>query len=811
MKLSRLFFILFSVIGGMLAVLGAYATYNSMMEFRDIRRAAMLSGVETTAMSATVAMSLERSVVQVALAYKDPIPQAFRDIVDDQRAMADEGLALAIEQLEGADFLATQADYVAQTRRALDRVAAIRAEIDALVALPLSQRDPLRAFELPFELKREVVNLKNATVLLRGRTGVSTPISAALQVVQLAAWEVREFGGRARTYYAIATLNRAPISISDKSTLYVDNARGAEAWASLQNALLEVPGIPAEILEEVEAAEALYFGQYIPLLDQLNAVSNASQKSGAPSYPVDFEEFFEFSNAALGAMEQLSQNSGSVLKAYWNSRTSSALFGAALRAGFATVSLAILVVIYRILNVRVVGLIGAVNRILRSLAAGDFDIKIRENRRELPEVRQLFETLKRFTAALVDARKMEGEAKEAAQKQREAEEREAEQERDRLARREARLAKEQAEAEAQATRERRAASEIAAVVEACAAGDFSRRLDTSDKEGVFLEICAGMNRIGETADAGLGAVSQALGQVAQGNLAHRMPDSFEGVFGEIARTMNATAASLAETMTRIASSAESVGGVSAKIGAATDDLTARSQRNATSIQQTASRLGQMNDHVQAAAESAETARGAVENVASMARAEGDGILQTMSAMDEIQKSSDEIGKVLKLIEDITFQTNLLALNAGVEAARAGEAGRGFAVVASEVRALAQRSSDAARDIAQLVNTSASNVRSGVDLVKRSGEALQNILVGVEDAADRIRYIVAATTETSSGIGEIAQATTLLDKDTQQSAAIFEDNTQAVGALATEASSLNNAVSAFRLTSESSDPGLLRAS
>ena len=364
-----------------------------------------------------------------------------------------------------------------------------------------------------------------------------------------------------------------------------------------------------------------------------------------------------------------------------------------------------------------------------------------------------------------------------------------------------RLAEEARRAEDQQARDQAAAEEIAAVVEACANGDFSRRLRTDDKEGIFASLCDGMNRIGMVANEGLGAVNEALDHLANGDLTHRMPDHFRGVFADIATKMNATAESLTGVLTDISVSSTSVDSSSREIARAADDLAKRSEKNASMLEQTATALEQMSSSVSSAAGSADIARQAVEEISGKASNGQDVVNRAVKAMDEIQESSAAIGKILQVIDDIAFQTNLLALNAGVEAARAGEAGRGFAVVASEVRALAGRSSDAAREIAGLIETSGGNVDRGVSLVHESGQALQEIVTGVEDVAAKIREIVTAAKETATGIGEISNATNELDRATQQNAAVFEQTNASVRALQGEATALSGAVSAFRL-----DPG-----
>ncbi|MEL6519718.1 MAG: methyl-accepting chemotaxis protein [Pseudomonadota bacterium] len=806
MRLSSAFLLVFVILGLFMTTLGGYTAYQSVRELRDVRQAAQLGKIETTAVSATVAMSLERSVIQVALAFPGPVPSEFRDIVSEQRSTADIGLAEALRQVELVTSLPTRQDYINQTQNSLQRVAELRQEVDALLAVPIVDRDPARSYQLPLELKREVVNLKNATELLGNREGVGTPVTKALRAVQLKSWEVREFGGRARTYFAIATLNQETISEADLAVSTLNNGRAEEAWYALGNSVRNITGLPSNITQDIAAAEEVYFQQYGSLVKELEDVSRATPPGEVPNYAINFPDFFVFSNTALGVMEDLSQDSGDTLVSEWQSIEKKAIYTALASCSFALISLVGLITIYFSLKHRVFGLFGATTRILKCLASGDVNVRVRENRKEHQEIRELAATVSAFQETLAVARAAEAEAKEAAERQRESEAKQARKERDDAVRREEQAAKSKAEAEARQKRESRAAAEIAEVVEACAAGDFGRRLTVDDKDGIFREICDGMNRIGEIADAGLGEVRVALGHIANGDLTYRMPRNFSGIFEDIAQTMNHTAASLSETLQNVTVSAEKVDGTSTEITALTEDGSARSNQVASSLEQTAAELDQMTNLVQSAENSAQTARAAVEDIAKMAKTGNDVVIRTISAMNEIESSSDEISKVLQVIDEIAFQTNLLALNAGVEAARAGDAGRGFAIVASEVRALAQRSSVAAKKIADLVETSTGNVRSGVELVNSSGEALKTIVAGVDDATQKLHEIVSVSNDTSTGIQEIARSTAELDTETQQNVAVFTETNEAVLTLRAEASNLTAAVAAFRLATAAGDGG-----
>ena len=219
---------------------------------------------------------------------------------------------------------------------------------------------------------------------------------------------------------------------------------------------------------------------------------------------------------------------------------------------------------------------------------------------------------------------------------------------------------------------------------------------------------------------------------------------------------------------------------------------------------TASALTELTAAVKSAADGAASANNTVDGAKANAQNASTVVQQAISAMDAISDSSEKISKIISVIDDIAFQTNLLALNAGVEAARAGDAGRGFAVVASEVRALAQRSSEAAREINSLISVSGQEVGRGVTLVDQTGEALRSIVQDVSVISTHMAEIATSAEQQSAGISEINSAVANLDQTTQQNAAMFEQTTAASFSLANEASTLNDIVAQFVLSDTGRD-------
>ncbi|MEZ5686686.1 MAG: nitrate- and nitrite sensing domain-containing protein [Paracoccaceae bacterium] len=427
------------------------------------------------------------------------------------------------------------------------------------------------------------------------------------------------------------------------------------------------------------------------------------------------------------------------------------------------------------------------------MAAGDLATQVPQT--GAPELLRISAALERFRDSILAARQAEAETRAAAAAQ-EAREHAAEQAR--LADTVARAEHEARESEALRQREQAYAREIAEVVGACARGDFSRRIELVGKDGVLAEICAGLNRIGEVANTGLGTIRQGLQRLADGDLTFRMESAQEGVFEEIAVALDQARQAMHQTLERVISSAAAVEVSTSEIAGAARDLSQRSENNAAMLEQTAASLSEMSDGVQKTATLSGAARGAARAIEASAVQGHDVVQKTISAIEEIQRSSRQIAQVLKVIDDIAFQTNLLALNAGVEAARAGEAGRGFTVVASEVRALAQRSSDAAREVAEMVTRSGVSVEQGVAMVNQSGSALTEIVGQVQSIVQQIEQIASASEDSGHAINDISRATAELDRSTQQNAAMFEQTSAAVSSLEIEARVLAQQAMAFRL-------------
>ena len=303
------------------------------------------------------------------------------------------------------------------------------------------------------------------------------------------------------------------------------------------------------------------------------------------------------------------------------------------------------------------------------------------------------------------------------------------------------------------------------------------------------------------------ALGGALHDLANNDLSVVLPDVFPGEYQGLKDDFHAATLALRTAVQAVADSVQGLSAGSSQLATASEDLAARTERQAANLERTVSEADTIARAVASTADSAAQAAEALVAARADVEASTQVVGEAVSAIHAIAESSTGIARFTSLIDEIAFQTNLLALNAGVEAARAGEAGRGFAVVAQEVRALAQRSSETSGEIRALISTSSAQVARGVDLVERTGEALERIggrVVAIDGLA---AGIASSAKEQSDGLARVRRAMGEMDDITQQNAAMTEEATAAARQLANEAVSLNHQVGRFRLSRAVSRPQL----
>ena len=287
----------------------------------------------------------------------------------------------------------------------------------------------------------------------------------------------------------------------------------------------------------------------------------------------------------------------------------------------------------------------------------------------------------------------------------------------------------------------------------------------------------------------LAQIGAGLARLAANDLEQPIEKPFLPVFEKLRTDFNSAQGNLRATLQQIADGAAALHSGTQEISSASDDLSRRTEQQAASLEETAAALDEITATVKKSAEGATHARQVVVAADEDAKKSAVVVRQAVEAMDAIAKSARQISQIIGVIDEIAFQTNLLALNAGVEAARAGDAGRGFAVVASEVRALAQRSAEAAKEIKGLISASTTQVDHGVKLVAETGRSLERIMTQVAEINDVVGEIAAGAREQATGLEEVNSAINQMDQVTQKNAAMVEESTAASHSLSQETSKL----------------------
>jgi methyl-accepting chemotaxis protein len=342
-------------------------------------------------------------------------------------------------------------------------------------------------------------------------------------------------------------------------------------------------------------------------------------------------------------------------------------------------------------------------------------------------------------------------------------------------------------------------SEVVGTHRADELGDFARNIDA-----LRLKLLASRALQSERAleqeeqKRVVGELRSGLSALSEGDLTRSLDRPFAETYEPLRADFNEGLAKLRGIMAAVQDNSMAVRGGAEEISASSDSLARRTEIQAAALEETSATLTQMTE---AGSEAARNAR-EVEEIVIDAQAqtrENDIVVQdAVGAMSEIEASSDQISSIISVIDDIAFQTNLLALNAGVEAARAGEAGRGFAVVASEVRSLAQRSAEAAKEIKELINGSAGQIRRGVGLVNKAGEALSSVSARISHISGLVSQIASSAAEQANGVAEINAGVTQMDQVTQENAAMVEQSNAAGHLLRQQATELTDLVAQFRI-------------
>ncbi len=327
-------------------------------------------------------------------------------------------------------------------------------------------------------------------------------------------------------------------------------------------------------------------------------------------------------------------------------------------------------------------------------------------------------------------------------------------------------------------------NDIASIVQAASRGDFAHRLSTEGKQGFFASLSTGMNQLLDTSEQGLTDVAGVLEAFAKGDLYRRIERDYQGLFGKVKESANATADNLTRVMGEVRDASEALLGAANQVSATAQSLSQAASEQAASVEETTASIDVMSASISQNSDNAKVTDGMATKASKEASDGGEAVSLTVTAMKQI---ATKIG----IIDDIAYQTNLLALNAAIEAARAGEHGKGFAVVAAEVRKLAERSQKAAKEIGDLAGNS-------VSTAERAGKLLDEIVPSIQRTSELVQEIAAASAEQSESVTQIGGAMGQLSKATQQNASASEELAATSEELSGQAEQLQNSVAFFNL-------------
>jgi methyl-accepting chemotaxis protein len=326
--------------------------------------------------------------------------------------------------------------------------------------------------------------------------------------------------------------------------------------------------------------------------------------------------------------------------------------------------------------------------------------------------------------------------------------------------------------------------EIRQIVVAANKGDFSIKMNLGGKAGYTKELSELLNQLSDTVDTAFKDTIDVAMALEQGDMTHKVTREYQGAYDQVKQSLNNTVAKLSQVVTEVNSGAQALASASEEVSATAQSLSQAASEQAAGVEQTSASIEQMTSSIAQNTENAKITDSMASKAAKDASDGGEAVDATVDAMKQIAK---KIG----IIDDIAAQTNLLALNAAIEAARAGEHGKGFAVVAAEVRKLAERSQVAAQEIGEVASNS-------VELAEKAGKLLAEIVPNIRKTSDLVQEITAASTEQSSGVGQINSAVSQLNQTTQQNASSSEELAATSEEMSNQAEQLQHTMSFFRL-------------
>ncbi len=737
LSISALLKIAFAALFAAIIAMLAVNARESWMRFNTANRISAVAKVSNYMFVAMNSLRVDRS-------------STLRELLADRQSTAIPGL---IKSTRGAEMPALNAlmpalaasDFPDRDQAIADFSARIKrlVQLQELTAPAFLQPKAARAAGLAQDYAKEADALMEALNSWGNRLVTLISLQDAyvdqLMEIKQLAWVVRNTGGEASVVVS-NTLSGQPLPPDAFLTYTANVAKLDTNWAALTDIASRL-SLPASFANAVEKVKKDYFGSGYP--EQRTKALQALIAGQPTGFTAD-----SWSPMSVGKLETLLGVATAALdtaEVHAAEQSALAFNDLMVQTGLLIVAILLGGVMMLVVSRHVTGPLIAIRDAMGKLASGDFAVVLPGLHRK-DEIGAVANAVERFKV----------------------------------------LAVEKAHAEADATVQRQQA-------------EASRQAQAArDEADAQAQVAAGQAKASQEQSRAFQALGVALGKLADGDFTFRLGDDVPHAYQQIKDDFNVAIGRLQETIQAFAGSTREVANAAGEIATATHDLSQRVEQQAAGLAETSASMEEISATVKTNAENAKQANALTSSTQTVADRGGQVVAEAVTAMSRIEESSRQISDIIGVIDEIARQTNLLALNAAVEAARAGDAGRGFAVVASEVRSLAQRSSEAAKNITDLIAKSSDRVQEGVGLVNRAGSALSDIVQSIKRVADIVGNIASASAEQAVGLEQVKGAMSQMDEATQRNSALVEENSATAKTLEQQSREMQERISFFRL-------------
>jgi methyl-accepting chemotaxis protein len=761
------------ILGLMLVAGSVNALLGAIDRHAAAQRVATLAPISQSFFRSLQQHRLERGNIMIVFRAEGPASKDTLDGITAQRDGAKDGFAQGYAALSAVSDLSGAAPVLAKLKSAHDAVEAMRPKAMAAIGQSKTQRDAQIVQEWPQVTQAYLNAVQDASDFLEASLQLVDPMVDQLLSVKQNAWTMRNYAG-SMVLRILTTMSAGQSwGVVESMAHASDAGRTATAWEIITG-IAARSDTPAPVRDVVNAARAFFTG---PLGSERETIVKAFS-SGQLS-PIEQSKYQPTVTESLNMLNAVANTALDELIRRADAQMAQTQRSVMISGGTLVVAIAFTVFGFLIVQWRVSGPIQRMTGAMQRLADRDLGVEIPFVERGA-EIGQMAKALQVFKDSMIAREQAENDI---ARQREESERRRVERE----------------------AREKAAGDEIAVLVNKVAQGDLTGRISEAGKEGFFLSTSQELNRLAATLQKMTEEVATAMGAIAGGDLTKTVRGEYEGVFGQIKTGVNGMSERMRDFASRLTMTAQSVKVASDEISTGSQDLASRTESQAASIEETAASMHEITATVKQNADNAQAANQLAVAARDTAEKGGSVVSDAVTAVTQIEASAQKISDIVGLIDEIAFQTNLLALNASVEAARAGEAGKGFAVVAQEVRALAQRSANASKDIKALITESNAQVKTGASLVNQTGSSLTDIVTAIKKVSDIVAEIAAASREQATGLDQINTAVGSMDEMTQRNAALVEETTASAQSLASQASELASLVGFFKLDGTAARP------